>query len=77
MARKREPNYTEIVSSRPGSMDAKIDGCRCSPIHNGFGRGAPMRGDEGTAVFDVARACPMHGQGTPYADINRSTVNFV
>lgn len=46
---------------RPGSVEARAAGCRCSASENRDGEG--VRDDEGRTRYYLVSSCPVHGPG--------------
>ncbi len=42
----------------PGSANALLKGCRCSPVANNYGQGVPIAHGR---VWEKAQDCPLHG----------------
>ena len=52
------------MKSNPGSRKAKIEGCTCPDIDNGYGGGymGGRRNKDGEIMFVIVLTCPLHGE---------------
>lgn len=49
----------------PGSDAALAQGCRCPVMDNAHGAGIPGLTGDGTPLYWISAACPLHGQPAP------------
>lgn len=45
----------------PGSKEAIKAGCSCPCLDNGHGNGCGRKDTDGTPLFWISAACPIHG----------------
>ena len=49
---------------KPGSPEARLEGCKCPVIDNAHGKGymGGVKDDKGETMYVINGACPMHGK---------------